>query len=316
MEKIRFSILLTLLLLVFQCRMVFAQPSFHFYTRNEYIGLYKEEAVKQMILHGIPASITMAQALLESNDGNSPLAKFANNHFGIKCHKEWVGMSYTYDDDAKNECFRKYYSPTESYEDHSLFLRSRKWYIPLFSLPMSDYKAWAYGLKKAGYATEPRYAEMLIEIIEKFELQKLDYLNYMPNQRFEVFNTSTPKPEAKSVAEVRVVLVYNGVKYIETREEESFEWIAHDLRIDKHKLLQYNDFKKDTLLPKGTIVYIQPKRDECLHEFYMFRKGDSMHSVAQRFGVKLKKLYYYNRMEEGLEPEEGQRIYLAYRKDF
>jgi flagellum-specific peptidoglycan hydrolase FlgJ len=154
----------------------YAQPSGFAHSRMDYIEMYKEQAIREMLLNGIPASITLAQGMLESGNGNSPLATYANNHFGIKCHKDWNGFSFTLDDDASNECFRKYASVTDSYSDHSRFIRTRRWYAPLFQLKITDYKGWAYGLKKAGYATHPRYAEMLIEIIEENNLNEYDKL--------------------------------------------------------------------------------------------------------------------------------------------
>lgn len=139
-----------------------------------YINDFKTVAKDNMIRHGIPASITLAQGILESGAGTGRLATIANNHFGIKCHKEWKGENVSHDDDAPQECFRKYVHPQESFRDHSLFLTSRPWYAPLFKLPKNDYKAWAYGLKKAGYATDPKYPNKLISLIERYQLQKYD----------------------------------------------------------------------------------------------------------------------------------------------
>ncbi|MCL9807353.1 glucosaminidase domain-containing protein [Flavobacterium amniphilum] len=139
-----------------------------------YIDQFKEIAKDNMQKHGIPASITLAQGILESGAGTGMLCNLANNHFGIKCHKEWTGEYVRYDDDAAQECFRKYEHPKESYRDHSLFLTSRPWYAPLFKLPKDDYKAWSYGLKKSGYATDPKYPNKLIGLIERYQLQRYD----------------------------------------------------------------------------------------------------------------------------------------------
>ncbi|RXR20471.1 LysM peptidoglycan-binding domain-containing protein [Flavobacterium amnicola] len=141
---------------------------------NAYINQFKEIAKNNMKEHGIPASITLAQGILESGAGTGKLANVANNHFGIKCHKEWSGDSVRHDDDAAQECFRKYEQPGESYRDHSLFLTSRPWYNPLFKLEKNDFKGWAYGLKKSGYATDPKYPEKLIGIINRYQLQRFD----------------------------------------------------------------------------------------------------------------------------------------------
>jgi len=139
-----------------------------------YINLYKEIAKNNMVQYGIPSSICLGQGILESGAGTGPLSAIANNHFGIKCHKDWNGPSVKYDDDAAQECFRKYNQASESYNDHALFLKSRKWYEPLFKLEKDDYKGWAKGLKAAGYATDPKYPEKLIAIIERYHLDQYD----------------------------------------------------------------------------------------------------------------------------------------------
>ena len=157
-------------------------------TRQEYIQKYKALAIEEMEIYGIPASITMAQALLESDDGNGRLAREANNHFGIKCKSSWTGMTISHDDDAKGECFRKYATVEDSYTDHSEFLDKSARYQDLFKLDPLDYKGWAYGLKQAGYATNPAYAELLIKIIEDNQLYHLD--------RGEELNPTTPDQSA------------------------------------------------------------------------------------------------------------------------
>jgi flagellum-specific peptidoglycan hydrolase FlgJ len=139
-----------------------------------YIDLYKSIAKNNMVQYGIPASICLGQGILESGAGTGPLSAIANNHFGIKCHQDWNGPSVKYDDDAAQECFRKYNQASESYNDHALFLKSRKWYDSLFKLDKGDYKAWAKGLKAAGYATDPKYPEKLIGIIERYHLDQYD----------------------------------------------------------------------------------------------------------------------------------------------
>ncbi len=141
---------------------------------TDYINQYKEVAKENMRKFGVPASIALGQGILESGAGTGNLSQRANNHFGIKCHVEWTGQSVRHDDDAPNECFRKYDKVIDSYNDHSLFLTSRPWYKPLFKLPKNDYKAWAKGLKTAGYATDPKYPNKLIGLIEKYQLQKID----------------------------------------------------------------------------------------------------------------------------------------------
>lgn len=306
--------LYVLLLSFFSTAATIAQPSLHFYSREEYIDKYKDEAITQMMMYGIPASITMAQALLESDDGNSPLAKYANNHFGIKCHKDWNGITFNYDDDAANECFRKYSSVIESYYDHSLFLHSRRWYAELFSLSQTDYKSWAYGLKRAGYATEPRYAELLLDIIEKNNLSKLDHYKYIPIKEPKL-NISYAEIKKSSVKnENRVVLFNNNSKYVESFGDETIEYVACELKLNKQHLLKYNELTKDTLLGRGFKIYLEPKKTYCNKEFYIADDSETMYDISQQFGLKEEHLYKLNRMKPGTQPKFGQRIYLAYRK--
>jgi flagellum-specific peptidoglycan hydrolase FlgJ len=143
------------------------------YTSLEYIDRFKDIAVQEMNTYGIPASITLAQGLFESGAGNSDLARVANNHFGIKCGMSWSGESYYKDDDAVNDCFRVYSNPEDSFRDHSEFLKKKN-YALLFELDKNDYKGWAYGLKAAGYATNPKYPQLLINIIVKYNLDQYD----------------------------------------------------------------------------------------------------------------------------------------------
>lgn len=156
---------------------------------QSYVNNFKDIAMNNMRVHGIPASITLAQGILESGAGKGKLAMSANNHFGIKCHTGWTGESVKHDDDAAQECFRKYEHPSESYRDHSLFLTSRTRYSNLFKLDKDDYKAWAKGLKAAGYATDVKYPDKLIGLIERFELFKYD-TEVLGNQ---------PKPAKKEI---------------------------------------------------------------------------------------------------------------------
>lgn len=162
----------------------------------EYIETYKKIAKDDMVQYGIPASITLGQGILESGAGTGPLSQQANNHFGIKCHKEWTGPSVKYDDDEAQECFRKYANPEESYRDHSVFLSTRKYYIPLFKLEKNDYVGWAKGLKDAGYATDKAYPTKLISLIERYQLQQYDAevlgIEYKPLEK-------NPFPKLESV---------------------------------------------------------------------------------------------------------------------
>jgi LysM repeat protein len=311
--------------LVFQSVALKAQMPEGKITYNQYIQNYKEIAVRKMHEYNIPASITLAQGLLESGSGNSELALKANNHFGIKCHKEWTGMTYTMDDDEKNECFRKYASAEESYSDHSFFLTSRPRYAGLFQLDVKDYKGWAYGLKSAGYATNPRYAEMLIKIIEENELYLYDSGDQRPvakktkpekpsSDDEEVVENKAQKSNSFTFLEVaegnRKIYVNNNVKLIYARPGDDPRTIAHDLGIHAFQVLQYNELGKNESLKAGQIVYVEPKKKKASVESHTFKKGENMREISQLYGIKLKALYKKNNLSEGHEPEAGTVLFL------
>jgi LysM repeat protein len=249
----------------------------------------------------IPASITMAQGILESGSGNSTLAKTANNHFGIKCHTDWKGEKVYLDDDAKNECFRSYSKVEDSYIDHSMFLITRKRYESLFSLSLSDYKGWANGLKSAGYATNPKYAEQLIQLIEELELYKLDGST---NSLISTSNSSLIL--AKKSHE-------NNVDYIVAKKGDSFYQIAKRYGLTLSQLHAYNDFNPEKdILEVGDIVFIEPKR------FYSRTKNTiilertmSLREISQKEAVKLKKLMRKNQISSPDEQlPKGEKIFL------
>ncbi len=287
-------------------------------SRDEYINQYKSVAIRQMKAFGVPASIILAQGILESENGNSMLAVKANNHFGIKCHTSWQGPTIYHDDDKKGECFRKYSSPEKSYQDHSEFLRGSRRYAPLFDLQPTDYKSWAHGLKKAGYATNPQYAERLIKLIEENKLYQYD-------QGVEVEVESPTKGMGELVDvdnytidlfKQRKVFTRNRIKYIIVKEGDSFESIAKDLDLRQWQLFKYNDLPRESVLKPGTELYIQPKRcrAEVNHKWHVVEKGETMYTISQLYGIKMKSLYRKNRMKPGDEPEEGDKIYLRNRK--
>ena len=195
-----------------------AQPAEYKLSPKEYIDRYKDDAIKEMLMHGVPASITLSQGMLESANGNSPLAVYANNHFGIKCHKGWTGLTFIQDDDAKNECFRKYASALESFSDHSAFLSGRSRYAFLFDLKKTDYRGWAKGLKKAGYATNPRYPELLIRLIERHNLSQYDKVKTMPSLKPEP-EVLVDKPRIKG----RKIMIHYRVKYVIVKEGDNIE---------------------------------------------------------------------------------------------
>jgi LysM repeat protein len=303
-------------------------------TREAYISKYESLAIRQMNVSGIPASIIMAQACLESDNGNSSLAVEANNHFGIKCHTTWDGEVIYHDDDKQQECFRKYDTPEGSFFDHSDFLRYRNRYAFLFDLPSTDYQAWAHGLKKAGYATNPAYAELLIKIIEDNNLQELDKsttdvvkagsktltAKNTQNQGQVQKQGQKQKPQLVEVDTYiyeihRRISKRNGVKYILARENETYAGIAKELGIKPVKLQKYND-AYDHPMAYGEVVYIQSKnrKNSSKKPIHIVEKGETMHSISQYYAVRLDKLYIYNGINSWQEPKIGDEIYLRKNK--
>jgi LysM repeat protein len=286
----------------------FSQPSEKKLTPDDYIARYKEDAIKEMYQYGIPASITLAQGMLESGNGNSALSVYANNHFGIKCHKDWTGPSYILDDDEKNECFRKYQDVLDSYSDHSQFLRNRERYAFLFELPKTDYKAWAKGLKEAGYATHPKYAEQLIELIEQYKLYDLD--------KDVAINTRTLKEKTPQVKlNLRQVLKFNHTKFIIAKPGDSFYKIASDFDIELEHLFKYNDFVKGEKIVPYEKIYVESKRRKALEPYHVVTKGETMMSISQLHGIKLSSLYKKNRMKlSDAQPKAGTVLFLRKKK--
>lgn len=283
-----------------------AQPAERRFSRGEYIERWKDEAIKQMNAHGIPASITLAQAMLESGDGNSPLAKYANNHFGIKCH-DWTGETFVIDDDARNECFRKYEDAEESYNDHSMFLKTRSRYDALFSLAVTDYKGWAHGLKKAGYATNPQYAYLLIQVIEENNLSQYDREPLFAHKNIK----ETKKPVISVGFKKHEVKVHdNNIRYIIAKNGDTPFKIAKEFEMGLWQIYKYNDLENAASIKEGDVVYLQPKRNKAKFEFHTVEKNDTMKKISQMYGVKLKKLYKRNEIKPGDEPKVGTVVYL------
>ncbi len=289
-------------------------------SREDYILKYKDIAIQEMVEFNIPASITLAQGILESGNGNSKLAREANNHFGIKCHKGWEGEFMRMNDDAPNECFRKYNNPYDSYKDHSFFLSQRGRYSTLFDLEITDYEGWAHGLKKAGYATNPKYAHLLIKIIEENQLYQHDLIgddyvavNKYPN---EIPEGENRKYEAFAVSgNNRKVFTNNGKKFIFARKGDDFYKIANDLNVYNFQIWKYNDLSKTDNLTEGDMVYIEKKRNKSKNEKHHYVKpGETMHSISQLYGIKLSKLYSNNRMKKGASPRTGQMLWLQSKK--
>ena len=279
-------------------------------TRQEYIETFKELAMQEMVEYGIPASITMAQGILESGNGNSSLARKANNHFGIKCH-DWKGASVKHDDDEEDECFRKYKSVEESYRDHSEFLKTRGRYSFLFELEPDDYKGWAKGLKKAGYATSSTYSKSLIKLIEDHKLYELDqYVLANKNKNWK--KTAVAQTE---YAGNRKILYNNRVKYVLAKEGDTFESLADEMDLLDWQLPKYNECSITKELKEGDIVYLQPKRSKASveHKTHLVEEGETIYDIAQKYAIRSDKLRDRNLLTDNEEPKTGQLLLLRKR---
>ena len=300
-------------------------------TPEEYIKKYAKVAIKEMELFGIPASITLAQACLESNFGNSYLSRVANNHFGIKCHQSWTGKKVYKDDDAKHECFRHYKSAWESFRDHSKFLKNGRRYQFLFEYKVTDYKKWAYGLKKAGYATASDYPKRLIELIKRYELYKYDQMastneqmasNDVAKQKKKkrpyVKNKHRQKPDDTFTFNPfgRTIKTNNRVKYIVARKGDTFYKIAEELGMMRWQLYKYNDLPKDAQPEPGKRYYIQPKRSRAERgiETYTVQNGETLYDISQRFAVKMRSILRKNNLSSPNDIKPGMVLYLRHRK--
>ena len=264
-------------------------------TREEYISRYMPIAIAHMERYGIPASITMAQGILESDCGNSLLSMKSNNHFGIKCHSDWRGGRVYHDDDLRGECFRKYKNPEQSYEDHARFLVGRPRYASLFKLKITDYKGWARGLQKCGYATDRAYANRLIKLIEDYDLYRYD-------------TAKGRKKSDKQPAHISRYTVYrtNGLLYVYSNGKDCFDDIAASLGFRVKDLKKYNEVPEDFPLQKNDIVYLEKKPNYD----HVVQVGESMHSIAQKYGIQIKSLYKMNKKHKDYIPEEGDVLKL------
>jgi LysM repeat protein len=272
---------------------------------NAYIDQYHTIATSQQRSHGIPASIILAQGLLESGAGRSRLATEGNNHFGIKCH-DWQGRKIYHDDDARNECFRKYNHARESFEDHSTFLTTRSRYQALFQLPQGDYKGWAHGLKAAGYATDPNYAFKLIDIIERYELHRFDLHNQ--DQQAVVLNSDPEKVPASGY----IVYKSNGLKIIVARSGDSYTSLASTTGISEERLRFYNDAPANATLEAGNIVYLSRKKKKGSRAYpvHVIQEGETLYRISQNYGIRLLNLYKMNGMSFDKGATIGQVLQL------
>jgi hypothetical protein len=295
---------------------------------DSYIDSYKDLAVSEMQRTGVPASITLAQGIIESDLGRSRLAREANNHFGIKCHDDWKGPSVRHSDDRRNECFRKYKRPEESYKDHSDFLRSESRYKSLFQLDVTDYKGWARGLKKSGYATNPDYANMLIRKIEELNLNRFDSgiaktgKSDKQNEAVEIkesgLDITKNKQAQDTVANYSLTFApsrikeKNRIQYIVAKDGDTQESLEKEFQLLKWELERYNELKPGFKINSGQIFFLQPKRDKADigNDFHTAAEGETMYMISQIYGIKLKSLLNMNRMAEGQNPATGQKIWL------
>ncbi len=285
--------------------------------QERYIKKYSQMAVQEMIRSGVPASITLAQGMLESGNGLSKLATKGNNHFGIKCHKGWEGKTMRVDDDAPNECFRVYASVADSYKDHSDFLRYRDRYKFLFDLERTDYKGWAYGLKKAGYATDPGYPTKLIKYIEDYELYRFDVLNKVEEKEVPLSPLVIEAPkmarEEFHFPLTRELYSKNGVPFVYSLEGETYKSIAKYYHLFHKEILGFNDLKKDQALLPGTVVYLSFKKTHTqpgLDKYIVEEDGEVFHDICQRFAVKEKSILKLNGWKKAPVLSEGDEIKL------
>ena len=304
--------------------------------RDRYISRYASIAVNEMYRTGVPASITLAQGIIESASGQSTLATKGNNHFGIKCHGSWKGKTMLADDDRKDECFRVYGSAEESFRDHSDFLRYQDRYKFLFDLKTSDYKGWAYGLKKAGYATDPSYAAKLIQCVEECGLSRFDRMSVdealteggveaeVPVEKDDALGIPDPPlkieageiytgSEKYSFSLSRTLYSRNGVPFVYAVEGETYASLAKKYHLFEREILRYNDLPKGAELHAGEVVYLEPKKSKTvrgLDKYIVGGDDETFHGICQRFAVTEKAVRKMNGLPATYAPREGDELVL------
>lgn len=314
---------------------------------QKYIEQYKQAAIEEMVRSKVPASITMAQGILESGAGTSVLSKASNNHFGIKCKENWNGEKYYYDDDAPQECFRVYKSVAESYADHSDFLLTRSRYAPLFQLPITSYKYWAFGLKEAGYATNPKYASLLITYIEDYKLMELDQaavamiaekekLLKQPSaeqtapvlasskvvvsdvakvpEKETTHHSTVLTQETKTNTDARQEYTVNGLRAVKAQGSEDPFKIAYEYDIDYSQVMSFNELNTGDRFKDGEYIFLQAKKSRGAERVYTVQVGESMRDIAQKHGVKTRDLYTRNMMKLNEQVYPGESVYLQEKK--
>lgn len=297
-------LLLTLLLAAFSAG-VNAQMKWN-QAYQQYINQYKDIAIEQMRKYRIPASITIAQGLFESGAGRSELARRSNNHFGIKCHG-WTGAKTYYKDDAPNECFRAYRNVHDSYEDHSRFLAGSQRYSGLFRLDITDYKGWARGLKAAGYATNPKYADKLIEIIQLYKLYEYDKA-----KGYDKFIAQRSRDVAVGGQALHPIYEFNKNYYLKARAGDTFMSIGKEVGISYRALARYNERNRKDVLSEGDIVYLKKKQTKAPKTYkgrlHYVCAGESMYSISQLYGIRLASLYKMNRLSPYYQIKVGDGL--------
>ena len=296
---------------------------------KEYVLKYKDIAMEEMQRTGVPAAITLAQGIHETSAGQSVLVLKSNNHFGIKCKAEWDGPSVSHDDDARGECFRKYSSPYDSYKDHSDFLATRPHYASLFKLDPTDYEAWAWGLKKAGYATNPKYPQILIQLIRDYNLQdytliamgsKQEKQNevWAKNNRRQEKNTNVASVVVGPAASIEPqkiiyptgVFKINDTKVVFISKGISFLAVAEEYNVQLNRLFEFNDMHPQDVTTTDQLIYLQRKRKTGANEFHIVAIGESVYQIAQSEGIRIESLQAYNFLRGNMQPQVGEKLYL------
>ena len=298
---------ITFLLFLVVTLSAFSQISFS-QKYQDYIEEYKDLAIYEMTRYNIPASIILAQGLFESGAGLSELCRKGNNHFGIKCHG-WTGKKVYHDDDEAQECFRAYKDAIESYEDHSKFLVNSSRYSRLFKLKRTDYKGWAKGLKECGYATNPQYANKLIQIIEFYQLNQYDIA-----QKYDKFlvHHSASTQLAGAFTGLHPIHIYNKNYYLRARKGDTFKSIGQETELSYRKIAKYNERNKKDELVEGEVIYLKKKQKKALKQFknrpHVVQAGESMYSIAQMYAIRLKSLYKKNKLDKDYQIKVGDKL--------
>lgn len=296
---------------------------------RKYIDTYKNVAIAEEIRTGVPAAITLAQGIHETGAGTSDLVLASNNHFGIKCNG-WTGETVSHDDDARGECFRKYDDPLDSYKDHSDFLKNRPYYTSLFKLDPTDYKKWAHGLKKAGYATNPKYAQILIRLIEDYSLQQYTLLAldgkfsdggdlvYASDVKSETSETKTNEPVVqKAIAKTynfpTGVFRINETRVVFVKKGTAFLKLANDNDISLSRLFEFNDMKPVDIAANDQLIYLQRKRKTGAEDFHIVQEGETLYDIAQAEGIRFESLLEYNLLKDGMQPAVGEKLNLKWK---